>query len=81
MDVYPDVAAKVMCEAYKKKMTMEQGYIWFLPDSYPWDWYNPDRKAENFISCTFDEMTEGMMDKICCLGWQGSSVVECLTKD
>lgn len=49
-------APLIMCQAYKKGMTMKQGYQWFLPDSYMWDWYYDDTLK---IDCTMEEMTDG----------------------
>lgn len=58
MDVYADVAKTIMCEAYKKGMTKDNGYVWFLPDHFSWDWYDPEEGVDP--GCTFEEMTEGL---------------------
>lgn len=54
MDVYSDVARNIMCEAYRKEMTLKQNYIWFLPNTFNWDWYDPVE-----VSCSREEMEEG----------------------
>ena len=56
MDVYARTAPRIICQAYKKGMTMEQGYQWFLPDSYMWDWYVEVKD----LPCTDTEMTKGL---------------------
>ncbi|KAK7475017.1 hypothetical protein BaRGS_00033764, partial [Batillaria attramentaria] len=41
-DFYGSVARAVMCEAFHKKMTAHDGYVWFLPSWYGPDWWDVD---------------------------------------
>lgn len=59
-----------MCEAYKQGMTQRQGYVWFLPGWYQFDWYdvdamrqsgidNEDQDDDEFMpNCTTRQMVE-----------------------
>ena len=48
-EFYASSARLIMCEAYKAKMTQEQGYVWFLPGWFDDGWYDIDgfRKMKN----------------------------------
>lgn len=54
-----------MCDAARRKMTAQNGYIWFLPSFLSWDWYDTDHHSPNF-TCKRAEMEEGELtvDKI-----------------
>ncbi|XP_012262718.2 uncharacterized protein LOC105689915 isoform X2 [Athalia rosae] len=57
-DVYDEVARQVMCEAYKLKMTAQEGYVWFLPLWLLSRWWDTDlynKDGEN-VSCPTSEM-------------------------
>ena len=42
------VARRLLCLAYREKMTMEHGYQWFLPGWYPRDWWNTTKYTDDF---------------------------------
>ncbi len=58
----------IMCEAYKQKMTQKEGYVWFLPGWYQYDWFDVDAirrresqegfKDELLPNCTTAQMIE-----------------------
>jgi len=45
-DFYEAAARHIMCQAYKLRMTQEQGYVWFLPGWYKEGWYDLDNLKE-----------------------------------
>lgn len=45
-EFFEHAARHVMCEAYKLGMTQQQGYVWFLPAWYQYDWYDLDALRE-----------------------------------
>lgn len=53
--MYVDKARKIMCLAYLMGMTMDQGYMWFLPHVYVYDWY----ANTSGTNCTKDQMEKG----------------------
>lgn len=58
----------IMCEAYKQQMTQKQGYVWFLPGWYKFDWYDVDAIRRNQDD---DEFTPN------CTTYQMQEVREC----
>lgn len=38
-------------------MTLQQGYHWFLPDPYSWNWYETETDD---VTCSKKEMLEGI---------------------
>ena len=42
-DFYEPAARKVMCQAFKSKMTQKQGYVWLLPGWFTKTWYDVDK--------------------------------------
>ena len=62
-EFFERAARVIMCEAYKQEMTQKQGYVWFLPGWYQFDWYDVDAKRERgedelTPNCTTREMME-----------------------
>jgi len=51
-----------MCEAYRQKMTAEEGYVWFLPTWFVEDWYDTDRYnalgTKEKIPCNTSQMIQ-----------------------
>ncbi|XP_040568562.1 uncharacterized protein [Lepeophtheirus salmonis] len=70
-EFFERAARLIICEAYKLGMTQKQGYVWFLPAWYQYDWFDIDalRNSSNNISqkdidflpnCTTQEMREAL---------------------
>lgn len=55
-DVKDEAARSVMCEAYHRKMTAYEGWVWFLPHWLSPKWYEIPTNGNKTIKCTTEEM-------------------------
>lgn len=58
-DMYEQTARLVMCEAFKLKMTAAEGYVWFLPGMFGFDWHDTkhyNEYSQESVNCTSEEL-------------------------
>lgn len=55
-DVKDEAARSVMCEAYHRKMTAYEGWVWFLPHWLSPKWYEIPTNGNKTIKCTTQDM-------------------------